>query len=68
MARTAFQAPLRNMRPSKIIAELRCRLFAVTKTLRPPPDALATWGERVLALVAVAFVATLLTDIVMRGL
>ena len=59
----------RNMRPSKFAAELlRSRLFAITRALRPPPDVLETWGERVLALVAVAFVAMLLVDIVIRGL
>jgi hypothetical protein len=56
------------MRPSKFTADIRSRLFAVTGALRPPPDVLETWGERVLALVAVGFVATLLVDIVMRGL
>jgi hypothetical protein len=57
-----------NMRTSKFIAAFRFRLFAVTRALRPRPDVLETWGERVLALVVVAFVAMLLVDIVIRGL
>jgi hypothetical protein len=57
-----------NMRASKFIATFRFRLFAVTRALRPPPDVLETWGERVLAFVVVAFVAMLLVDIVIRGL
>jgi hypothetical protein len=36
--------------------------------IRLPPDALATWVERVLAIVAIAFVAAVLVDVMVRGL
>jgi hypothetical protein len=38
------------------------------KALRPPPDALETRAERVLALVAIALVLWMLADIVLKGL
>ncbi len=43
-------------------------MLSLTRAFRPPPDALVTRTERVLAVVAIALVAAALVDVVVRGL
>jgi hypothetical protein len=46
----------------------RSRSLSFIRALRPPPDALETRAERMLAMVAIALVVWMLADIVLKGL
>jgi hypothetical protein len=61
-------SPVSNLRWPTGADQPRPRLLSFTRALRPPPDVLETRGERVLAVVAIAFVVWVLADIVLNGL
>jgi hypothetical protein len=59
---------VKNLQRPTGVDQSKSGLLAFTRALRPPPDALVTRVERVLVIVAIAFVAALLVDIVVHGL
>jgi hypothetical protein len=57
-----------NVQPPGGVHQPRSRLLSLIRAFRPPPDALVTRMERVLAVVATALAAAALMDVVVRGL
>jgi len=59
---------MKNIQPVSREAQALSFLNAFTRPSRLPDNFLERWWERVLAVVAVGFVAALLVDIAIRGL